>query len=188
MSELKRTVEQWSKCDPKEMARMSEPAIMYALADAKSDVLRMHAELETLRAENETLTLYKNLADEYGLSIFSDLAGMVANFKSLQTDFDEAQKDKDASMTTDEIVNMAQQAGYPHVGLRWNDQELSFLERFGALAVAADRAMRAAQPEGAQPAPQQEAQEPVAWYVTGEYPRDAAQVQQARSNKGANHD
>lgn len=99
MSELKRTVEQWSKCDPKEMARMSEPAIMYALADAKSDVLRMHAELETLRAENETLTLYKNLADEYGLSIFSDLAGMVANFKRLQTDFDEAQKDKDASMT-----------------------------------------------------------------------------------------
>lgn len=68
-------------------------------------------------------------------------------------------------MTTDAIVNMAQQAGYPHVGLRWNDQELSFLERFGALAVAADRAMRAAQPEGAQPAPQREAQEPVAVVV-----------------------
>lgn len=53
-------------------------------------------------------------------------------------------------MTADAIVNMAQQAGYPHVGLRWNDQELSFLERFGALAVAADRAMRAAQPVVAQ--------------------------------------
>lgn len=53
-------------------------------------------------------------------------------------------------MTADGIINMAQQAGYPHVGLRWNDQELSFLERFGALAVAADRAMRAAQPVVAQ--------------------------------------
>ena len=77
MSELKRTVEQWSKCDPKEMARMSEPAIMYALADAKSDVLRMHAALETL-------TLYKNLADEYGLSIFKDLKDLTTEIENLR--------------------------------------------------------------------------------------------------------
>ena len=31
------------------------------------------AELRRLHAENETLTLYKSLADEYGLSIFKDL-------------------------------------------------------------------------------------------------------------------
>jgi hypothetical protein len=35
--------------DPKAMAKMSEPAIMYALADARSDVLRMHAEIERLK-------------------------------------------------------------------------------------------------------------------------------------------
>ena len=29
---------------------------------------------ETLEAENEQLSLYKNLADEYGLSVFADLA------------------------------------------------------------------------------------------------------------------
>jgi len=48
--ELNRTAEQWQKCDPKAMAKMSEAAIMYALADARSDVLRMHAEIERLRA------------------------------------------------------------------------------------------------------------------------------------------
>ena len=42
-------------------------------------------------------------------------------------------------MTADAIVNMAQQAGYPHVGLRWNDQELSFLERFAAIVAAKER-------------------------------------------------
>lgn len=47
--ELNRTAEQWQKCDPKAMAKMSEPAIMYALADARSDVLRMHAEIERLK-------------------------------------------------------------------------------------------------------------------------------------------
>jgi len=47
--ELNRTAEQWQKCDPKAMAKMSEPAIMYALADDRSDVLRMHAEVERLK-------------------------------------------------------------------------------------------------------------------------------------------
>lgn len=46
--ELNRTAEQWQKCDPKAMAKMSEAAIMYALADARSDVLRMHSEIERL--------------------------------------------------------------------------------------------------------------------------------------------
>lgn len=47
--ELNRTAEQWQKCDPKSMAKMSEAAIMYALADARSDVLKIHAEIERLR-------------------------------------------------------------------------------------------------------------------------------------------
>ena len=42
-------------------------------------------------------------------------------------------------MTADEVIAIAQQAGYPHVGLRWNDQELSFLERFAAIVAAKER-------------------------------------------------
>lgn len=53
--ELQRTVEQWRECDPKAMARMSEAAVMYALQDAKADVLRMHAEVERLRADEKRL-------------------------------------------------------------------------------------------------------------------------------------
>lgn len=53
-------VDRWAKCDPKAMAKMSEAAIMYALQDAKSDILRMHAELETLRAK---IKAYEDLGD-----------------------------------------------------------------------------------------------------------------------------
>ena len=42
-------------------------------------------------------------------------------------------------MTKDEIIAMASEAGYPHVGLKWNDQEQAFLERFAALVAAAER-------------------------------------------------
>lgn len=62
--ELNRTAEQWQKCDPKAMAKMSEPAIMYALADARSDVLRMHAEIDRLRA-GLTLITCESINAEY---------------------------------------------------------------------------------------------------------------------------
>ena len=42
-------------------------------------------------------------------------------------------------MTTNAIIAMAEQAGYPHVGLKWNDQEQAFLMRFAALVAAAER-------------------------------------------------
>ena len=42
------------------------------------------AELRRLHAENETLTLYKNLADEYGLSIFPDIAEMTAELETMR--------------------------------------------------------------------------------------------------------
>ena len=42
-------------------------------------------------------------------------------------------------MTTNAIIAMAEQAGYPHVGLKWNDQEQAFLMRFVALVAAAER-------------------------------------------------
>ena len=42
-------------------------------------------------------------------------------------------------MTADEVIAMAQRAGYPHVGLNWNDQEQAFLMRFAALVAEAER-------------------------------------------------
>ena len=42
-------------------------------------------------------------------------------------------------MSQDEIIAMAQRAGYPHVGLNWNDQEQAFLMRFAALVAEAER-------------------------------------------------
>lgn len=42
-------------------------------------------------------------------------------------------------MTADEVIAMAQRAGYPHVGLNWNDQEQAFLMRFAALVAKAER-------------------------------------------------
>ena len=42
-------------------------------------------------------------------------------------------------MTADEVIATAQQAGYPHVGLNWNDKEQAFLMRFAALVAEAER-------------------------------------------------
>jgi hypothetical protein len=44
---LARTREQWEKCDPEAMSKMSQAAIFFALQDAKRDVLAMHAALAT---------------------------------------------------------------------------------------------------------------------------------------------
>ena len=45
--------------------------------EAASELRRLHAELETL-------TLYKNLADEYGLSIFKDLKDLTTEIENLR--------------------------------------------------------------------------------------------------------
>ena len=42
-------------------------------------------------------------------------------------------------MTADGVIATAQRAGYPHVGLSWNDQEQAFLMRFAALVAATER-------------------------------------------------
>jgi len=66
--------------DALELASVAESADLAGYPTAKKanayclclleDCARM---IRRLHAENETLTLYKNLADEYGLSIFKDL-------------------------------------------------------------------------------------------------------------------
>jgi len=42
------------------------------------------SELRRLHAENETQTLYKSLADEYGLSIFKDLKDLTTELETLR--------------------------------------------------------------------------------------------------------
>ena len=42
-------------------------------------------------------------------------------------------------MSRDELIAMARDAGYPHVGLNWNDREQDFLMRFAALVAEAER-------------------------------------------------
>lgn len=49
---MKRQIEQWRNCDPKEMAKMSESAIMYALQDARSDIMRLHGAIEKTLEDN----------------------------------------------------------------------------------------------------------------------------------------
>lgn len=39
---MKRTIQQYRACNPEAMAQMSEAAIMHALTDMRSDILRMH--------------------------------------------------------------------------------------------------------------------------------------------------
>ncbi|EIC30320.1 hypothetical protein [Methylomicrobium album] len=43
---MKRTINQWTNCNPAEMVKMSEAAIMYALQDARADIMMLpNAEL-----------------------------------------------------------------------------------------------------------------------------------------------
>lgn len=47
---MKRTIEQWKKCDPNEMAfNQSDAAKMYAFQDAKADIIELHSENLRLR-------------------------------------------------------------------------------------------------------------------------------------------
>lgn len=47
---MKRSIESWRGCDPKAMAQnQSEAAVMFALQDAKADILDLHAENMRLR-------------------------------------------------------------------------------------------------------------------------------------------
>lgn len=48
---LQRTREQWSKSDPKFMAKQSPAAIMYALQDAKRDIEALHRYAEKMSAQ-----------------------------------------------------------------------------------------------------------------------------------------
>ena len=39
---MKRTIEQWNKCEPSAMVHQSDAALQYAFEDAKNDILELH--------------------------------------------------------------------------------------------------------------------------------------------------
>lgn len=41
---MKRKIEQWKGCEPNAMLTQSEAAMLFALEDAKADILELHAE------------------------------------------------------------------------------------------------------------------------------------------------
>lgn len=51
MSEFKRALETWEKCDPKAMSAMSQTAIYYGFSDAQADIVKLHRQLAALREE-----------------------------------------------------------------------------------------------------------------------------------------
>lgn len=48
-----RTIEQWRNCSPAAMVAGSAAQVLYALRDAKHDILALHDENTTLRAERD---------------------------------------------------------------------------------------------------------------------------------------
>lgn len=71
MSETKlaRTLDQWRKCDPEAMANMSQAAIMYALKDAKHDILALASISDAARAPDLS-RISAILASEIECSVF----------------------------------------------------------------------------------------------------------------------
>ena len=60
---MKRTIQQWSNCSPEVMAKtLSEAALVFALQDAKSDILELHRKCQKAASE------LASVADELKLS------------------------------------------------------------------------------------------------------------------------
>lgn len=73
---MKRSIESWRGCDPKAMAQnQSEAAAMFALQDAKSDILDLHAENMRLRNIARAIAYPQRGTPEegYGLMDFAKL-------------------------------------------------------------------------------------------------------------------
>lgn len=73
---MKRSIEQWKHCDPRAMAyNQSEAAVMFALQDAKADILALHAENMRLRNIARAIAYPQRGTPEegYGLMDFAKL-------------------------------------------------------------------------------------------------------------------
>jgi len=73
---MKRSIDTWRVCDPKAMAHnQSAPAVMFALQDAKADILELHAENLRLRNIARSIAYPQRGTPEegYGLMDFAKL-------------------------------------------------------------------------------------------------------------------
>jgi len=67
---MKRSIETWIGCDPKAMAyTQSAAAVMFALQDAKSDILELHAENMRLRNIARAIAYPQRGTPEEGYSL-----------------------------------------------------------------------------------------------------------------------
>ena len=58
---LNRTIVQWRGCDPKAMVKMSEQAIMFALSDAREDILALDSALSYAKTRHEPASEIKSV-------------------------------------------------------------------------------------------------------------------------------
>ena len=73
---MKRSIEIWRRCDPKAMAQnQSKAAVMFALQDAKADILELHAENTRMRNIARAIAYPQRGTPEegYGLMDFAKL-------------------------------------------------------------------------------------------------------------------
>jgi hypothetical protein len=170
--------EAWNfDCSKYRGARHANAAMMGKMQDCADMIRKLHAELERL-------ALYKSLADEYGLSIFPDIAEMTAELKALRAGYIAARLEieslkaqlaapaavegpSDLRTRCEEILAWRKTGVLPGEALRTLARE-----KYGDEYDAIQRAERDTETEAlnfvvaaptTQPAPQQEVQEPVAW-------------------------
>ncbi len=67
--ELKRSLEQWAKCEPRAMSMQSEAALTYAFADAKADIATMASRVEAIEAKCAMLSASLKQADALGVEL-----------------------------------------------------------------------------------------------------------------------
>jgi hypothetical protein len=114
-------------------ARKANAYYLCLLSDCSQMIRRQYAELETL-------ALYKNLADEYGLSIFPDIAEMTAELETLRAFHGQAPAGE--SLRTDALCDLS----YSH-GLKagWNycaSDDLAGFERAQKIGTEALRTLK----------------------------------------------
>lgn len=74
---MKRTIEQWSKCDPKAMAiNQGDVAKQFAFEDAKADILELYAENLRLRNVMRIIAYPRRGTHEEGYCII-DMAKLI---------------------------------------------------------------------------------------------------------------
>ena len=86
---MKRTIDQWRKCDPKAMAtKQSEAAQFFAFTDAKADILELYEENKRLRSVMRLIAYPKHGSheEEYNLMDMAKLIRSAYTAEQLSED------------------------------------------------------------------------------------------------------